>query len=76
MLTPQGANTHLLYKNKKIIVQRAQSTNWELVKDYRVVVGALRTSFVALGSLYPEGGTLVRLRLGEDIGDPIDSIIS
>mgnify|MGYP003341555040 CR=1 FL=1 len=70
MLTTQGANTHLLYKNKKIIAQRVRSTDWELVKDNRVAVGALCTSFVALGRSYPEGGTLVSLRLGEDNRDP------
>ena len=76
MLYPQGANTHLLLKKQKIIVQQAQSTNWELVKDSREVAGTLRTLFLTLASLYPEGGSKVCLRLGGDIRDPIDSINS
>ena len=40
------------------------------------MVGALLTLFVALGSLYPEGGTLNVLRLGGDISDPITRLLS
>ena len=76
MLSPQGANTHLLYKNKKIIAQRAQSTHENSSRINRVVVGALQTSFVALFPLYPEGGRQAGLQLIGAIRDPFRLLAS
>ena len=67
-----GADTHLLYKNKKNIALQAPALVWELGKDNRVVDGALLTLFVASDS-HPKGELLVCLRFSDDDNhhDPI-----
>jgi len=56
-----GADTHLLYKNKKIIALQAPALVWEFGKDNRVVDGALLTLFVTSGTSHPKGERLACL---------------